>query len=264
MFGWSINLFRIGGIRLAVNWTFGGLLAYFAYAGWQESGLPGLFWGAGTLIAYFACVVLHELGHSLTAMRFGVKVRRILLTPIGGIAEFDRIPRKPIQELLVTLAGPAVNFVIAGLLWAVVGLPENAGTARYALSLTGLAQTLVVWNIVMGLFNSIPAFPMDGGRVLRALLAFRLDYVRATYWAAMVGKIITVVGAIYLIDVVDFRENPEAALTVGICIFIFFAGQAEYMAVRRSAEREARWREALSRPAIPVGNPASEPPVLGP
>jgi Zn-dependent protease len=257
MFRWSINLFRIGGIRLAVNWTFGGLLAYVSYRGWQESGLPGLLWSAGMLLAFFCCVVLHELGHSLTAMRFGVNVRRILLTPIGGIAEFDRIPRKPFQELLITLAGPAVNFLIAGLLWAIVGLPEDVGNAGQAASLTDLAQALLVWNVVMGLFNLIPAFPMDGGRILRALLAFRVDYVRATYWAATVGKVITVPGAIYEFYVGNY-------LTVCICIFIFMAGQSEYLAVRRSAEYEARWREALFRPAVPAGPPEPEPPVLGP
>src|SRR5277367_4448620 len=100
MFGWSINLFRIRGIQLAVHWTFLALLAYAAYEGWQDGGAVQMLWSVGIILAFFACVVLHELGHSFTAMHVGVGVRRSLLMPIGGIAEFDAIPRKPSRELL--------------------------------------------------------------------------------------------------------------------------------------------------------------------
>ena len=112
MLGWSINLFRVFGIQLAVHASFVLLLAYYGYDGWKEGGLPGLLWSLGLIILFFVCVVLHELGHSLTARRYGVRVPRILLLPIGGMAEFDRIPRKPSEELLITIAGPAVNFVL--------------------------------------------------------------------------------------------------------------------------------------------------------
>ena len=119
MLGWSINLFRVFGIQLAVHASFVLLLAYYGYDGWVEGGLPGMLWSISLIVRFFVCVILHELGHSLTARRFGVRVPRILLLPIGGMAEFDHIPRKPSAELLITAAGPAVNFVLAALLFAV-------------------------------------------------------------------------------------------------------------------------------------------------
>src|SRR3954463_5485194 len=112
MLGWSINLFRVFGIQLAVHASFFLLLAYYGYDGWHEGGFPGLVWSVGLIVLFFVCVILHELGHSLTARRYGVRVPRILLLPIGGMAEFDHIPKNPKQELWITFAGPAVNFVI--------------------------------------------------------------------------------------------------------------------------------------------------------
>src|SRR5471032_1711584 len=120
MLGWSINLFRVFGIQLAVHASFLLLLAYYGYDGWKDGGLIGLWWSLGLIVLFFVCVILHELGHSLTARRFGVQVPRILLLPIGGMAEFDRIPRKPSQELLITIAGPAVNFLLVILLLPLV------------------------------------------------------------------------------------------------------------------------------------------------
>jgi Zn-dependent protease len=253
MLGWSINLFRVRGIRISLHFTFFLLLAYWCNDGWKAAGMEGLLWSAAMFLAFFTCVVLHELGHSLTAMRFGVHVRRILLTPLGGMAEFDQIPRRPSQELLITIAGPAVNFVIAALLWLVVDLPSDIGAGGGTTNLMDLGQTLLKWNLIMGVFNLIPAFPMDGGRILRALLAMRLPYLRATYWAATVAKIVTVPGAIIAFFFGDY-------FLVAIFIFIFLAGDAEYrMAVRREAA-EAQWRAALSRQiATP---PVNEPPPL--
>jgi Zn-dependent protease len=251
MLGWSINLFRIRGIRISLHFSFLLLLLYVCDEGWRDDGMPGLLWSAGIFLAFFTCVVLHELGHSLTAMRFGVNVRRILLMPIGGMAEFDRIPRKPSQELLITVAGPAVNFVIAGLLWLAVGFPGNADE-NMAMSFKALAQVLALWNLRIGLFNLIPAFPMDGGRILRAFLAMRLPYLRATYWAAMVAKVVTVPGAVIALYLGNY-------FVVAIFVFIFVAGQAEYRAVKRREEDEL-WREALIRHV--VNTPADEPPLL--
>jgi Zn-dependent protease len=256
MFGWSINLFRIRGIRISLHWTFAVMLLYECNEGWKLAGVPGLLWSGGTFLAFFTCVVLHELGHSLTAIRFGVNVRRILLTPIGGIAEFDRIPRKPSQELLITAAGPAVNFVIAALLMFVVRLPQGPDDGDTATSLMELCQILLRWNLIMGLFNLIPAFPMDGGRILRAFLAMRLTYLRATYWAANVGKAITVGGFVW-----ELLKGPRADLfIIAICVFIFTAGQAEYVAVKRREDEEAQWRESLIRRMVPPPTPG--PPVL--
>ncbi len=246
MLGWSINLFRIRGIRLAVHASFFLLLAYVAYIGWNEGGWPGLWWGVGTLFAFFTCVVLHELGHSFTAMHFGIRVRRILLMPIGGMAEFESIPREPRRELLMTLAGPAVNFVIAGILIVAVGVPDGWpwGDYDFAANAEGFLQLLLSWNLLMGLFNLLPVFPMDGGRILRALLATRLPYVRATYWAANVGKVLAVVaGAVALL----YFHRP---LTAILFAFIFSAGETEYRAVVRRESLAWTW--------------ADEPPVLPP
>jgi len=253
MLGWSINLFRIRGILISLHFSFLLLLAYVCNEGWLAQGLPGLLWSAGTFLAFFTCVVLHELGHSLTAMRFGVHVRRILLMPIGGMAEFDRIPRLPSQELLITIAGPAVNFVIAALLWCVVDLPGGWNIDSASVSLGDLGRTLLSWNLVMGFFNLIPAFPMDGGRILRALLALRLPYLRATYWAATIAKIVTVPGALIALYLGDY-------FVVAIFIFIFLAGEAEYRSVKRREAEEAYWKKVMQQSIVVP--PTDEPPLL--
>jgi Zn-dependent protease len=238
---------------ISLHFSFPLLLAYVCEEGWEKAGIAGLWWSAAIFLAVFTCVVLHELGHSLTARRFGVGVRRILLTPLGGIAEFDAIPRRPVEELLITIAGPAVNFVIAGALWCVLSFPDEWANVSIPSSVGDLGRYLFLANVVMGVFNMIPAFPMDGGRILRALLAMRLPYVRATYWAVVVAKVVTILGfaaTIYL----------EMYFTAAICVMIFLFGEAEYRAVKRREIDEARLREALDRL---YGRPPSEdPPVL--
>jgi len=250
-----MNLFRIRGIQLAVHFSFFLLLGIIALDGWQEAGWVGMLWGVGTLLVFFTCVVLHELGHSFTAMHFGIGVRRILLMPIGGMAEFDDIPRQPSRELLITLAGPAVNFAIAAILWAVVGLPRGWPFGDYPDTATGFAQLLLGWNLLMGCFNLVPVFPMDGGRIFRALLATRLPYLRATFIAATVGKVLSVVAALLALFV--FHREMTAVLFA----FIFFAGDAEYRGVKRRETEDAHWRAVLAR-AYAALPPAEEPPVL--
>lgn len=249
MFGWSINLFRIRGIQLAVHASFFLLLAYAAWEGWNDGGWVPLLWSVGILLAFFACVVLHELGHSFTAMHFGIGVRRILLMPIGGMAEMESIPRQPARELLITLAGPAVNFAIAGVLWATVGVADEG----YPANAVGFGQLLLQANLLMGCFNLLPVFPMDGGRILRALLATRLPYLRATFWAATTGKVLAVVAG--LVAALYFHNY----LTAFLFAFIFAAGDAEYRAVQRRELEDARWR-AMSRQLYP--RPVQEPPPL--
>jgi len=260
MLGWSINLFRIRGIQLAVHGSFFLLLAYVAFKAWPEGHWVGLLLNVTMVLLFFVCVVLHELGHSFTARHFGIGVRRILLMPIGGMAEFDAIPREPGRELLITLAGPAVNFAIAALLWMVVGLPEGwhpLGFHDFPDTITGLVQILLHWNLIMGLFNLLPVFPMDGGRILRALLATRLPYLRATFWAATIGKVLAVGAG--LISALYFHNY----LTAFLFAFIYAAGDAEYRAVQRRELEDAHWRAMASRlhqaPRI-----AEEPPMLGP
>jgi Zn-dependent protease len=249
MLRWSIPLFRIRGIPLLIHWSFLALLGYVAWEGWKGkimaevdghgrelplAGWPGLWWGVALLLAFFTCVVLHELGHCLTARRFGIGTRRILLLPVGGMADMEAIPREPRRELLMTMAGPAVNFVIAGALWGALRLPSADATA--AGNARDFAAILMQWNLLMGVFNLLPAFPMDGGRILRALLATRLPYVRATFWAATVGKVLAIAGAL----VAWFYFH--VGLTVVLFAFIFWAGEMEYRLVKRREAEAEHWR----------------------
>lgn len=241
MLGWSINLFRIRGIQLALHVSFLVLLAYVAWQGWAWAGWAGLGWILVYVTALFTCVVLHELGHSFMARRFGVNVPRILLLPIGGMAEFDHIPRRPAQELLIAIAGPAVNVVLLGALLVLVRFPGDWEPMLFPLSLPELGRHLVIVNTVMAVFNLIPVFPMDGGRIFRALLASRLPYVRATFFAATLGKLLAIAGAAAMIFWL------EHWLGAALFVFIFVAGEMEYRAVRRSEEVEAHWRAILHR-----------------
>jgi len=224
MLRWSINLFRVFGIQLSLHASFLLLLAYAAYAGADDGGgWAGAGWSLGLVMIFFVCVVLHELGHSLTARYFGIQVPRILLLPIGGMAEFERIPRQPSQELLITIAGPAVNFAIAGMLFVIARTPANWPlTVDYPDSLVGLVQMLMTWNLAMGFFNLLPVFPMDGGRILRALLATRLAYLRATYWAAAIGRILALTFAAIA---AFYFHRPQTCI---LFLFIAWAGTAEY------------------------------------
>jgi Zn-dependent protease len=187
---WSWKLVRIAGIDVYVHATFFMVIAWIALIHWNESqNLAAVIDGVGFILALFACVVLHEFGHALTAARFGIRTRDITLLPIGGLARLERMPDVPLQELWVALAGPAVNVVIAIVLFAwlrgsgaweaVEGIGVTAGT---------FGERVMVANVFLAGFNLLPAFPMDGGRALRAVLATRMEYTRATQWAAMVGQ----------------------------------------------------------------------------
>ncbi len=213
--------------------------------------VTGLIWSVLTVCAFFACVVLHELGHSFAARRYGVGVRRILLMPIGGMAEFDSLPREPSKELVITIAGPAVNFVLAALLWWPVNqLPQHI----MFYSAQGLLYQLLWANLVMGVFNLVPVFPMDGGRIFRALLATKFTYLKATHWASLVGKLLSVVGGCVMFF---WLESWFGAL---LFAFIFMAGDAEYKSVKRREVEDAHWREMLAR--MHRERQREEPPLL--
>lgn len=241
-----MNLFRIRGIQLQLHFTFFLLIAFIAQDGWGEARWPGLLWSVVTLLAFFSCVVLHELGHSLTAMRFGIGVRRILLMPIGGMAEFEDIPRQPLREFLMTIAGPAVNFGIAGILYFF--LPDGEAESGLTYSFAGLIQQVFVANMVMGTFNLLPAFPMDGGRIFRALLATRLPYLRATFWAATVGKVLACLGVTAALAAPSLHLSHEPLYMLAVLFsFIFIAGEIEYRAVKRREIDDAHWRMVVAR-----------------
>ncbi len=184
---WSFRLGSIAGIRIEVHVTFLLLLAFFALT--PHTTTRDILHTLAQILLLFGCVVLHELGHALMARRFGIVTREIVLTGIGGIARLERMPEKPAHELAVALAGPAVNVVLATVFGAVLiggGTPGNAILARA--SAGGVLEFLFVANIAMLVFNLVPAFPMDDGRVLRAGLALFLPYARATRIASIVGQ----------------------------------------------------------------------------
>jgi Zn-dependent protease len=224
---WSLSLGRIAGIRLLVHWTFLILLAWvvFTEVG-RGSNLPTILFTIFFVLCIFGCVVLHELGHSLTARRFGIDTKKITLLPIGGVASLERMPDDPKQELLVAVAGPAVNVVIAIVLYLVI-LATGATIpteAEGVLNSRNFLWSLLTINIILVVFNAIPAFPMDGGRVLRALLALRIDRVRATQIAASIGQFIAI-GFVF----VGIFYNPFLVL---IGIFVYFGAQSENVMVQ--------------------------------
>jgi Zn-dependent protease len=222
---WSITLGSIAGIRLYLHWTFLILLGlvFFSDLG-KGIGLPGATQAVLFVVVLFACIVLHELGHALAARRYGIPTRDITLLPIGGIARMERMPREPRQELWVALAGPLVNVVIAAVLFVMlVGLQYTR--VKFLISQEPFLVLLLRANLFLIAFNLLPAFPMDGGRVLRALLARRMDYVRATRIAARIGQVMAVffvIAGIYSL----FSRHVSPMLTL-IGVFIFFGARNE-------------------------------------
>jgi Zn-dependent protease/CBS domain-containing protein len=187
---WQWKIARIAGIDVYMHATFLLLIGWVAFAYWTEQqSLAAVLSGVFFILLLFVFVVMHEYGHALTARKYGIKTRDITLYPIGGVARLERMPEKPIEELWVALAGPAVNVVAAIVLF---GYLVVSGTFQPLTSLSistgSLIERLMVVNLWLVLFNLIPAFPMDGGRVLRALLGLHLEYVKATQVAANVGQ----------------------------------------------------------------------------
>ncbi|MBA4066327.1 MAG: peptidase M50 [Isosphaera sp.] len=239
----SLRLGRFFGIDLYVHGTFW-LLPLFVLLTGLSAGCSLAAAGAevGFLFAVFGCVFLHEVGHALAARAYGVGTRDITLYPVGGVASLDRMPEKPGQEIAIALAGPAVNLVIAGALFAgFVGAafltpwvpdPDNA--------LDVLGARLMAANLVLTAFNLLPVFPMDGGRVLRAALATRLTRVRATEVAAGVGA---VAAGVFLVAGLVL---PHFGLVL-LAAVVWLLGQAELAGVRARAAA-AEW-EAAAPPA---------------
>lgn len=221
---WSWKIARIAGIDVNVHATFLLLVAWFAYLHWQAFGtLSAVAEGVVYIIALFSCVVLHEFGHALTAQRYNVVTRSITLLPIGGVAAMEKLPENPVQEIKIALAGPAVNVVIATLLWIWLNLNGIHLTDGQILDANApFLLRLMVVNILLVVFNLLPAFPMDGGRVLRALLAMRLPHNIATEKAATIGQNIAV-----LLGILGLFYNPFLIL---IAVFLWFGANAENQA----------------------------------
>lgn len=236
----SLRLGKVAGVEIYVHATFFLLLAWVGIAHYVEArSIAAAAAGVLFLVAVFATVVLHELGHALAASRFGIRTRDITLLPIGGIARLDRIPEDPFEELIVALAGPAVNVAIAGALVGVaflLGEPPVAEAGR--LTAYPFLTKLIGTNVALVLFNILPAFPMDGGRVLRALLATRLGHERATEIAAAVGQ-----GLALVFGVAGLLFNP---LLILIAVFVWLlAGQEASAARIRAALAGIPVRQAM-------------------
>ncbi len=218
---WAFPLGSIAGIRISVHATFLLLLAWVVISHLASGqGVVGAVNGTLLLLAVFATVVIHELSHALVARRFGVRTKGIMLLPIGGVASLEKVPEKPHQELLVALAGPATNVALAMLFAGLVLLTGGTLDPTETMAVSApLLPKLVYVNVSLAVFNLLPAFPMDGGRVLRAGLALWLDYGRATQIAARIGR-----GMALLLGLLGLFFNP---LLVLIALFVWMGAQQE-------------------------------------
>lgn len=223
---WSVRFGSIAGIDLYVHLTFPLLLLWMGAIHYQQSGtVSGVLWALFLTLLLFSVVILHELAHALTARRFGVRTRDITLLPIGGMARLERMPEKPRQELLVALAGPAVNvLLVVVLLAAALVIGRRPTIPQSGIFQMPVLEFLIWINAWLAVFNLLPAFPMDGGRVLRALLAMRMDYVRATRIAAYTGQ-----ATALLFGFVGLFAGPVLIL---IALFVWMGAAGEASMVR--------------------------------
>jgi Zn-dependent protease len=250
---WSFRIAQVRGIEIRVHITFFLILVLGAVQWGGITGrLDGALFGIVLMILLFTCVTLHELGHSLVALRFGIPVREITLLPLGGVAQITKNPDKPIQELLIAIAGPLVNVVIAAILVVALGGFGDANVLNGRGLLSSLEepspQGLLVWllaaNISLVVFNLIPAFPLDGGRVLRALLWMVMGYRRATRVASVIGQIIAIGLGLFGLLEGNF-------ILILIAVFVFFgAGQENVMAESKTVLTTLRVGDAYNRYAL--------------
>lgn len=245
MKSWNLRLGRVFGIPIEIHWTFWLILIYVFYGDFSKTGdTKAALAGVVTVLGIFTCVVLHELGHALMALRFGVKTRDITLYPIGGVARLERIPERPVEELLVAIAGPLVNVAIVALLLVLgVHLPANIEEPS-ALIQSDILSRLLLVNGSLVVFNLLPAFPMDGGRIFRAFLALFMDYAQATRIAASLGQFMAI-----LFGFLGLSGNP---MLLFIALFVWLGATGEATAVEQrvvlggSLVREAMLQDYVS------------------
>ena len=229
---WSYRVATIAGTEIKVHVTFVLFIAWVAFSTYTLNGAPAALQVTVFFLALFVCIVLHEFGHILMARRFGVRTPDVILLPIGGVARLERMPDHPRQEFLIATAGPLVTLAIAVILYLSVTLAGDRPTLRDPiLADESFLVRLMAVNVYLLLFNLIPAFPMDGGRMLRAVLASRVGMVRGTRIAATLGQMLAVVGGLYGIT----RPEPILAL---VAFFVFLGANAEAAAVETRAAGE--------------------------
>lgn len=245
----SLSIGKIAGIQIFIHWTFPLIILWIIFSN-VRSGLNAqqIIWSVLFVLTLFLCVTLHELGHALAAKRFHIKTKDITLLPIGGVARLESMPEKPMQELIVALAGPAVNVIIFLVLFIVLKLasiPFDFTTITH-ISPENFLFNLAVINVWLAGFNMIPAFPMDGGRVLRALLAMKLNRALATQIAGRIGQVIAVLFVLF-----GFFGNP---FLVFIGIFIFLAAMTEAELVKTQTVLKGYTIAELTMKQLPVVN----------
>tara|TARA_Y100000815_G_scaffold273528_1_gene305021 strand:+ start:2672 stop:3751 length:1080 start_codon:yes stop_codon:yes gene_type:complete len=229
---WSFPIGKLFGTELRVHATFFLLLLWIGAAAYMEGGTPAAVENILFVVALFACVVAHEFGHALTARRYGIKTPDVTLLPIGGMARLERMPEKPLQEITVALAGPAVNIVIYLVLALIFGVETRlealAAIENPAQSFLG---RLAAVNLFLALFNLLPAFPMDGGRVFRAVLALFMDRVQATRIAATAGQFLA-----FALGFLGLTSGNPVLLLIAIFVFMAAAAESSDVALRDMAK----------------------------
>src|SRR5438128_8426731 len=236
--GWSLPIFRVAGIQLRIHVTFLLLIGWLAFGYYAEGGSAAAAGRVLFVLLLFLCVVLHEFGHALAAKSFGINTPDITLLPIGGVARLERMPEEPKQELIIALAGPAVNVVIA--LGLMIAIDWHRAADSSVVEASALPAKLLAINVMLLLFNLLPAFPMDGGRVLRALLATRLTYARATQIAASIGQ-----GCAFVFGFIGLLWNP---FLIFIALFVYIgASQEAALAQMRDVSRRFPVSSAMVR-----------------
>jgi Zn-dependent protease/predicted transcriptional regulator len=239
----SLKLITIRGISVYIHFTFYFLVLWLLVID-IASGmkLSQVLWSMLFLVAIFVCITLHEYGHAIVASQFGINARKITLYPIGGIASLEKLPDHPKQELLISIAGPAVSFTIAALMFLFAPQKISAGLFKNYTNIidsTNIVYSIGVFNLILGLFNLIPAFPMDGGRIFRALLAFKLNYIKATAIAASVGKVIA--GLFIIAGLVTMNI---LLMVIGVFIILFANAEESYLRLK-SLVHGLRLKEVL-------------------
>lgn len=242
---WSFTIGRIAGTAVRIHITFVLFLAWIGFSAFRQGGAQAATQNLLFIVLLFLCVVLHEFGHIFMARRYGIRTPEVTLLPIGGVASLERIPEKPSQELAVALAGPAVNVVIALILVAILGAHMEGRVEQIDNPALGLATRLAATNVFLALFNMIPAFPMDGGRVLRALLSMGMGRDRGTQLAARIGQ-----GLAFLLGFLGLFGNP---ILLFIAIFVFLAAEGEARdSALRNAVTDLRVADAMETRVISI------------